>query len=54
MLDYLTGKRRKLQANQEQLKIAVPEFGAPAGKLSVEAIRKSMLFEGGLSIGGLK
>lgn len=34
--------------------MAIPEFGAPACKVLVEAIGKAILLEGGLSPGGLK
>ena len=48
MLDYLTEKKKKITSKP------VPEFGAPAGKLLVEAIGKPILLEGGLSTDGLK
>ena len=47
-------KKEITSKQRQQLKIAVPEFGAPAGKLLLEAIGKPMLFEGGLSTCGLK
>ena len=47
-------KEGNYKQTKPTIKIEVPEFGAPAGKLLVEAIAKPILLEGGLSTGGLK